>query len=275
MNKLLFSEGGQPFYIDDIRLLQDNLFCFQATLLKLFMGEQDVCLLSKCDVQTLGLTGTLARRVKVPAGHLVVGGLIVPFAETTIEVPQGETVNVCLRRSESDIRVFEDGQERACSEIFMAYVSTTGTGASQSYDISSLPTLMDLLADKLERSGTIGGTELNFCNGYTGKMKVRNLADDWEFSIDICTSRSDWDSSALGYKGLLFSIQDESVAGLLAGRKSPSFSYNGQSFFLAFGTTSPCFLWPDGVDNIYEDSVKIPLIPISLTFRLSQTTVDY
>ena len=26
MNKIIFSEGGQPVYLDDIKLLQDNIF---------------------------------------------------------------------------------------------------------------------------------------------------------------------------------------------------------------------------------------------------------
>lgn len=271
--KLLFHEGGQPVYIDDLKLMQDGQCGMWRTLLALFMGGAEACLLERADMQLLALTDDSGRDVLVGGGTLVVDGMTCPFPAARLLVPADGDVYVCIKRAETDSRQFEDGQERPCRETFTAYLSVTDAGAERAYRLAELPALLDLLADRLARGGTAGSEGVAFANGYSGSARARQLDDgDWEFVIDASTSNQGWDASADGYKGIILVLQDGDMRTLLAGRKSPAFSHAGRRYNLVFGATGVCWLWPEGVTDIHDDSVTIPLILVSLTFKLSETT---
>lgn len=276
MNKLKFSEGGQPVYLDDLRTLQDNHFDTWSAVLGALTGGAEAFLLAPCTTETVSTDSTtLARTVRVAAGTLVAAGQLCPFAETTLTVPHGGGVYVCLTGSDADTRVFEDGQSRACIERLEASISATAAGAQAAYALAELPTLPDLLAATLAASGGSEALDVQFANGYSGIIRLKKRQDgDWELSVDVSTANGAWNSEALGYKGFLFTIGDDAVAGALAGKNSPSFTHGGKGYHLSFGNTGTCFLYPDGVDNIYDDSVIIPLMTVNLTFNLSEMTKD-
>lgn len=53
------------------------------------------------------------------------------------------------QNKEEDVRTFEDGQSRNCTQSKEVYVSTDSTGADQAYNLYNLHPLLDLLSSAL------------------------------------------------------------------------------------------------------------------------------
>lgn len=271
MDRLIFSGGGQPLYIDDLQLMQDNQAALGRTLTAWAMGGATACLTDDVSVKTLEPTAT-GRRVSVARGCLVTDGMALPFAGAELDVRETDDVYVCLHRTTSDLRTFDDGQQHYCRESITASLSTTGTGAWRAYRLAELPTLAGLLAGRLQTTQD-GGVDVNFANGYSGRVLASKAGDDWNVIVDVRTFHTAWDAEAEGFKGLLFVVRDTEFARLLAGRRTPAFILGDRTFFLDFYTSGMCVLTPEGVSNIYDDNVEIPLAQVFLSFSLNHMTI--
>ena len=260
-----FSEGGQPIYLDDLSLLQENHFDMWKSFLGVMTLNAPAFLLEGVKKESLG-----GNRVRVSAGKIVVDGTICPFEGTELE---GSTVYVLVKRNIGEYREFEDGQTRGCVETMTATLSTSVDGADMAYKLTELKTFLELLSRALEAGRTSDAVPVLFFNGYSGSVSIRKSMNgmDTEMVVDIKSSDTEWNPEALGYKGMLFRIDDDFLANPFIGKNSKKFTHAGTEYRIGIGSSGVVSLeLGSGRDNYYEDSYVLPLIPIKMTFRLSE-----
>lgn len=151
MNRLVFNEGGQPIFLDDIKLLQDNDAGFNRQFLNAISGKSSAFLFQPLDMKPLSVDQEkLTTTAKVYAGSIVVAGEIIDFPESTVTVKTwSDPLYVCIKETENEEREFEDGQTRPCRKSVQAYISTSKDGAKVAYNVLELPTLTELLRRNL------------------------------------------------------------------------------------------------------------------------------
>lgn len=189
MNRLKFSEGGQPVYLEDLETLQANDAASMKQLLAALTGGESVYLLQEVEGKLESVdVDKNESTFTVYAGAAMVNGELVDWGETTVTVSTwDDPLYLCLKRSETDNRVFEDGQTRACQTKVEGYISTDKSGVAESYLIWDLPVMVTLMRKALKISDEPGWTQLDvsFRNGYTGSVKWKELTDVYRYKIDI------------------------------------------------------------------------------------------
>ena len=134
MNRLLFNEGGQPVCLDDLKTLQD-LMVETIKALVSSLVRTNVFILNEYSLLGFSFDSGRYKRT-LSAGTLVVDGDFLPWPETTLTLESPEQpIYICVKNKEEDIRTFEDGQSRNCTQSKEVYVSTDQTGADQAYNL--------------------------------------------------------------------------------------------------------------------------------------------
>lgn len=265
MNRLQFSEGGQPVCLDDLKLLQDNEQEGIKLLLSALVATK-VFLLDKVKFDfTRDEVGRLYYIVK--AGTLVVDGELLSWNDTTFNpVDITKLKYLCVRDIETDSRIFEDGQSRACVKAKEAYVSLSNEGASLSYNMLQLPVFADLLKKKLNIAVDKNWKDIavKWSNGYTGSFQYQDLGNYYKCRINIKSSLHSWDNGdgAVGF------IDDNNIPRFV----SPMFLTGGDDdttmseSYLVYNIES-LTLRGNGVD--YSDVVYSPaMCPINTIFDI-------
>ena len=185
MNRLKCNEGGQPVYLDDLETLQANDVQGMALLLAALTGSEGAYLLRAQKGEVVDEEG---KNMKMLANAAVVNGEIVEWADTTLTVDSwDETLYLCIKRTETDSRTFEDGQTRACAVKTEGYLSTDNSGAAESYVVTDLPVMADLVrkAIGIKEEADYRQLNVNFMNDYAGTVAVKELTDAYRYKIDI------------------------------------------------------------------------------------------
>ena len=228
MNRLLFNEGGQPIFLDDIKLLQDNDAGFNRQFLNAISGKSSAFLLQHLDMKPLSVDQEkLTTTAKVYAGSIVVVGEIIDFPESTVTVKTwSDPLYVCIKETENEEREFEDGQTRPCRKSVQAYISTSKDGAKVSYNVLELPTLTELLRRNLGLGGvdTWKNIPVTFFNGYTGQVQYQKQGGSTRIKVKISSMKGEWD--AMPGKGILFEV-DPQVGSFLNRKWSGTFGTGG------------------------------------------------
>ena len=228
MNRLLFNEGGQPIFLDDIKLLQDNDAGFNRQFLNGISGKSSAFLLQHLDMKPLSVDQEkLTTTAKVYAGSIVVAGEIIDFPESTVTVKTwSDPLYVCIKETENEEREFEDGQIRPCRKSVQAYISTSKDGAKVSYNVLELPTLTELLRRNLGLGGvdTWKNIPVTFFNGYTGQVQYQKQGDSTRIKVKVSSMKGEWD--AMPGKGILFEV-DPQVGSFLNRKWSGTFGTGG------------------------------------------------
>ena len=272
MNRLIFNEGGQPVFLDDLQTLQDNHFDMWRSFLKAMTSGAEAFLLEPV---SMGLNGDGSGYVG--GGVLVVDGMLCPFEGITIDSVAGRTVFVILKRQEADQRVFEDGQARNCAETVTARLGTDPEGADKAYELEGLKCFTDLLSGAVAGTGAGGNVAVTFLNGYTGSVDISPSDNftDTELRMAVSSARAEWDPESLGLKGMLFLIEDAEKAAPFRGKHGKPFEYGGRSYRIAVAAepAAPVVSIEPGdgkPGNFYEESYEFPLIPVTGTFKASE-----
>ncbi len=228
MNRLLFNEGGQPIFLDDIKLLQDNDAGFNRQFLNAISGKSSAFLLQHLDMKPLSVDQEkLTTTAKVYAGSIVVAGEIIDFPESTVTVKTwSDPLYVCIKETENEEREFEDGQTRPCRKSVQAYISTSKDGAKVAYNVLELPTLTELLRRNLGLGGvdTWKNIPVTFFNGYTGQVQYQKQGGSTRIKVKISSMKGEWD--AMPGKGILFEV-DPQVGSFLNRKWSGTFGTGG------------------------------------------------
>ena len=228
MNRLVFNEGGQPIFLDDIKLLQDNDAGFNRQFLNAISGKSSAFLFQPLDMKPLSVDQEkLTTTAKVYAGSIVVVGEIIDFPESTVTVKTwSDPLYVCIKETENEEREFEDGQTRPCRKSVQAYISTSKDGAKVAYNVLELPTLTELLRRNLGLGGidTWKNIPVTFFNGYTGQVQYQKQGGSTRIKVKISSLKGEWD--AMPGKGILFEV-DSQVGSFLNRKWSGTFGTGG------------------------------------------------
>ena len=228
MNRLVFNEGGQPIFLDDIKLLQDNDAGFNRQFLNAISGKSSAFLFQPLDMKPLSVDQEkLTTTAKVYAGSIVVAGEIIDFPESTVTVKTwSDPLYVCIKETENEEREFEDGQTRPCRKSVQAYISTSKDGAKVAYNVLELPTLTELLRRNLGLAGVDSWKNIpvTFFNGYTGQVQYQKQGGSTRIKVKISSMKGEWD--AMPGKGILFEV-DPQVGSFLNRKWSGTFGTGG------------------------------------------------
>lgn len=277
MNKLIFSEGGQPVCLDDLKTLQDMIVETIKPLL-LALVKTNVFILDDYDFRNSEIdTEKMQTKFILSAGTLVVDGDFLSWPDTPLAIDNwNQPIYICVKNKEEDVRTFEDGQNRNCTQSKEVYASTDSTGADQAYNLYNLHPLLDLLSSALGLGSIKENAKITFFNGYSGTVKVNEADNERQLTINIKTSAKSWDTSdgAIS-KGMLFKFDDSNLGEYLQGKVSPAFDYLGKKYQLcvcAKPVVPVVLLQPEGgfPEGFYDDSYEFPIIPISVTFKYSE-----
>lgn len=277
MNKLIFSEGGQPVCLDDLKTLQDMIIETIKPLL-LALVKTNVFILNDYDLRNPEIDAdTMQTKFTLSAGTIAVDGDFLSWPDTPLAVDDwNQPIYICVKNKEEDVRTFEDGQSRNCTQSKEVYASTDSTGADQAYNLYNLHPLLDLLSSALGLGSIKENANVTFFNGYSGKVKVNEANNDRQLAINISTSAKSWDTSdgAIS-KGMLFRFDNNNDSDFLQGKVSPTFDYLGKKYQLAVcakPVAPVVLLQPEGgfPEGFYDDSYEFPIIPVSVTFKYSE-----
>jgi len=227
MNKILFSTGGQPTFLDDLQLIHDNGIGMMSALLAALAGQAGGYLLNAQDYTTEADPDG-GHLLRTSANALVLGGEIVSIGAASLHldpVPADGPVKVCVRTVDDDARTFENGQQNPCRRNTYAYLSFDDTGADASLPLADLPSLTELMAYRMcgadaELTALMRGVPVVFYSGYSGTVQYCACLDgSWKVRLDVRSSATEWDS---GKTGIIGQIADPLLVDRLKGKGSES-----------------------------------------------------
>lgn len=189
MNRLKINEGGQPVYLEDLQLLQDNEIQSIGLLLSAFGRGRSTMLLEQPTYQhTENDAGDFV--IKVSKGTAFINGDFVSWDDTVVVEPQSEDyLWLCVREIPGDKRTFDDGQSRSCIVFREGYISADPSGAVVSYKLTALRCIAEYIQDLIGYKISVWqNIKVSFFNGYSGTVKYKELDDCYRVSVDIRSS---------------------------------------------------------------------------------------
>ena len=220
MNKLRFNEGGQPMFLNDLELLQNNMIEVWDTILKLLADGEEVFVLDDYPYE-VDQTVAGQKTMTFPAGILVVRGELYAYDGASLTTTDIDAKPyICLQNTTDDVRLFEDGQERPCRTIGRAYLSYDTTGVEEYYYFTDLvwkKTLPLLLKKKLELNDIPWvDIPVTFYNGFTGQVQRREIKGETYIRINIKSNNETWATNVVaGSPGGIFKADKEEDLSLL------------------------------------------------------------
>lgn len=202
MIKLLFKEGGQPVYLDDLEALQNNAQTQLGLLLSNLGDGADMYLFEKMEADIV--SGDITKGTttfKTRQNWLAKGGVIYEIPPTTLTVKSwSDPIWLGIKTTETDKRTFDDGQERMCMETTEAYLSTDKT-SDDMVNVNQLKTLWQLMAPEIqhnERFSEYQTLKVTWYNGYSGVVKGKDIGDAYRIMINVSSSNTSWEENANG-----------------------------------------------------------------------------
>lgn len=128
MNRLKFSNGGQPLFLEDIKLLQENQDEILSTLLYALCKDTGIIILKGGDWDVVNEDGDVLT-VRIAEGKAFVGGDIVGWNETDVSNNLDNDLYLCVQEVDEDEREFGDGVPRKCRTNKRVYFSETTENA--------------------------------------------------------------------------------------------------------------------------------------------------
>lgn len=215
MNKLLFNNGGQPVYLDDLRTLQETAQAQMGTLLEGLGVNEDVFLFTRASSEIVSFDNeTLKPTIKIARNLVVKDGVLYELPETILTADSMEaTIYIGFRTTDSDVRTFEDGQEHACMQKSEAYWSTVKSSPSM-VNALNLKTLWSLMAPLIYNNivtPDYKSVNVQFHNGYTGHVDYKDVGDAYRIRINAASKNLEWEKYGTGddLTGI-FSFKDDS-----------------------------------------------------------------
>lgn len=228
MDKIKFQKGGQPVFLDDLQLLQDNYIAIIEFIRQSVTGSKVPVLLEDFDPLLERIDESTGRvDVLVPANKLLYDGLVVDLEEgevTDLELLAPIYVSFGLASSMS--RVFQDGVSREVR--IRATATLTKEKPARGFPMNELSRFTGIKAQRVF-----------MYNGYKGYVRVT----DTQLLVYIRTTLDQWE----GGTTLLFTVTDNAWKAKLANGKFHI--YEGSAAMLSFDEQGRCFL-KNGISSI-------------------------
>lgn len=199
MNKVIFSKGGQPVFLDDLKTIQDFSVAQLGGLLSALGCEEETFLLEDLSAEIVSYDADTGKSTcKVNKNWIVNKSLIYEIPETTVTVTTwDDPLYVGFKSTEIDKRTFEDGQEHACMISYEAYLSTIKTESSM-LNVFDLKTLWKLIAPKIKNNISVQeyrDISVVFANGYKGKVQYKDIGDAYRVMINVSSDYLAWETN--------------------------------------------------------------------------------
>lgn len=206
---MIFSEGGQPVYLDDLRIIQDKPAHQLQVLISTLGAGRSVFLLSPMKTEVVKTNSDGTTTLRTVKNWLVMEGEILELESATFTVDALATpLYAGVKKTKEDIRTFEDGQDKACVETTKAYLSVENTANMYNvYELKSLFELMAQLVKEKEPVNQYKDLQVEFHNGYTGIAQYKEEIDRYRIRIKARSSAGNWEAS-----GLIFSLRDDTFS---------------------------------------------------------------
>lgn len=253
--KILFSEGGQPVFLDDLSLMQDEIRDSVDNLIHALGADlnQEIVFVKKPDVTYNGTRTSFSNGVVWHKEH----GLLYMPPVTDIDLGQSGKAYVQITVAKTGNRDFEDGQVRPCLKEVTAKIVSTDTGDGYLFSsIKSMVTELATMIDKADKS-EYETVEVEWQNGYSGVVEVKQIYGGVRYHVKASSSSYDWN----GHEGVV-------CFGNFHPSASPMFLTGGEDS----DTDSPHFLILQsngmmGIHKYNDDSLQSPdLCSIDVTF---------
>ena len=125
MNKLLFKEGGQPFYLDDLEFMQESTAdVLKAICSGMKLGEKHILLSDPVSTKILGSNTVYTI---VGNGYIVIGDEVYPIKPDILTVPTSQPVYWVVVQEKFQNEIFADNSEAQVYERRYVKLSTTYT----------------------------------------------------------------------------------------------------------------------------------------------------
>lgn len=204
--KLLFSEGGQPIYLDDLQLIQDHSANQLNMLMKALGIGNEVFLLNDMTANLVSVdTNTGISTIAFERNWLYANEQIYEIPNTEFEVRSwNQHVYAHIVETNSDNRSFVNGTNHDCLKSSEALLSLQEPQVGMSWDISSLPTLFQIISPKVLKyqeqtqapTPTWKNLSVAFRNGYTGVVQYKDLEDCYLVRINISSTEDVWNNNS-------------------------------------------------------------------------------
>ena len=263
MNKILFSEGGQPVYLDDLQLLQQNMTdIFNLASAALGAGKVSGYVLG-----TRSITDDV--HWACSAHKIVVDGTVYDVPETKFDAPKADkALYYVLSSTAVDRRVFENGQTAACQTAHTAVVTDDVNNVASYIGLEKGVPMVDMVKSALGLNGWADEASQKKNEGFRWGAGVENgifrslKCNGYTKYFIQCTPNVD-----KGFSGLVFlegplrriSTSLKGVCG------DDTLDKRG---YLCFGQDGDCTLSTDGSWTI-RDSASSGGIEIDFMFDVS------
>lgn len=211
MNKLLFNEGGQPVFLDDLELMQAEPLSQLGMLLKALGAGTGTYLLKEKNGKMLGPVGDDKESYYIGQNWLVKDGAVYELPGTNIILGDNDVVYVGVKTVETDERNFDDGQSHACRRTATAYYSTVKTDDDM-VKYNDLKEIWSLIALPIKRNTPVAtyiDINVSFHNGYSGTVQYMDVGDAYRVRIDIKSNAASWETLSGELDSTLFYFTDK------------------------------------------------------------------
>lgn len=219
MDKIKFSKGGQPVFLDDLQLLQDNYISIVSFLAESASGSSAPVLLRDYNPILTQINDDGSINVTVEDNDMLHEGVIFSIpAKEFKSIQPSEKIYVSVGFQDYMPRVFQSGETNNVRSRGAAMLVRNKIGDT-SY-----------LMDDLYRFGTLKHRKVALYNGYVGYVSVYQ----GKLLISIEGAGENWDNDF--YR--LFSVSDKEWVAALAGN---TFDLGlGSGLQITFDATGQC-----------------------------------
>lgn len=196
MEKIKFSEGGQPVFLDDLALMQDNCFALISFLQESMTGKKEPILRIDYNPLLESIDSDGKVNITVPKNKILYEGLLADIPETTFNrIDNTTTIYVSITEEDIQLRTFQNSDSLPVRTRISAKLMTTKPAEG-------------FAMDELRTFSGVKPLQVEMQNGYVGYVRVK----DNQLLISIETSQETWTNE--GY--ILFSIHVQSWINALA-----------------------------------------------------------
>jgi hypothetical protein len=237
MNKIIISGGGQPIYLEDLALLQNNADMRVNSYSHVSTGDAAAYLMRRMNLVDIRCEND-GTWYSYDSGILVYRDELYEFEAGQVFVPIGGTVYVCPRSNEEDVRVFEDGIGRPCRSVYSATITSDRAGIDVAYDVDDIPVYTDLLGETIGSLTPANEIIIAGRNGYSGDFDFRTTGvGKTVFRLNIKKSSNKWDETTEDWNGVPEVVVGELSSYINYGLdgKCVLFDYDNIKFRLRFG----------------------------------------
>lgn len=186
MKKILFNNGGQPTFLDDLKTLQDVVFATTEGIVDGLAGE-GVYLVDKPESRPLA--GSNYWYIVSPTRVLVNGQVVIATGTAGFKLS-----NLYLHVYERDVdaRVLANGTTAPCAKETVAEWVKNPADASGMYSAFDMKTIRQAVAEQMYEDDTLVLSNPTTDNGYHGTIKRQEMGNIIRYIVNLESEQTSW-----------------------------------------------------------------------------------